>query len=54
MKTKIKWMQDVSFKGSSESGHEVVLDGPKELGGKGFRHETHGNDADRNGWMYVI
>jgi len=27
-------MQDVSFKGSSESGHEVVLDGPKELGGK--------------------
>ena len=34
MKTKIKWMQDVSFKGSSESGHEVVLDGPKELGGK--------------------
>lgn len=36
MKTKIKWMQDVSFKGSSESGHEVVLDGPKELGGKGL------------------
>ena len=27
-------MQDVSFNGSSESGHEVVLDGPKELGGK--------------------
>ena len=36
MKTKIKWMQDVSFKGSSESGHEVVLDGPEELGGKGL------------------
>jgi len=34
LKTKIKWMQDVSFKGSSESGHKVVLDGPKELGGK--------------------
>ena len=34
MKTKIKWMQDVSFKGSSDSGHEVILDGPKELGGK--------------------
>ena len=34
LKAKIKWMQDVSFKGSSESGHEVVLDGPKELGGK--------------------
>ena len=29
-------MQDVSFNGSSESGHEVVLDGPKELGGKGL------------------
>ena len=29
-------MQDVSFKGSSESGHEVVLDGPKELGGNGL------------------
>ena len=36
MKAKIKWMQDVSFKGSSESGHEVVLDGPQELGGKGL------------------
>ena len=36
MKTKIKWMQDVSFKGSSESGHVVVLDGPEELGGKGL------------------
>ena len=36
MKTKIKWMQNVSFKGSSESGHEVVLDGPEELGGKGL------------------
>jgi len=29
-------MQNVSFKGSSESGHEVVLDGPEELGGKGL------------------
>ena len=36
LKTKIKWMQDVSFNGSSESGHEVVLDGPEELGGKGL------------------
>ena len=36
LKTKIKWMQDVSFKGSSESGHEVALDGPEELGGKGL------------------
>ena len=36
LKTKIKWMQDVNFKGSSESGHEVVLDGPEELGGKGL------------------
>ncbi len=29
-------MQDVSFKGSSESGHEVILDGPKELVWKGL------------------
>ena len=34
MKTQIKWMQGVSFKGKSESGHEVILDGPEELGGK--------------------
>ena len=34
MKTQIKWMQDVSFKGKSESGHEAILDGPEELGGK--------------------
>ena len=36
MKTQIKWMQGVSFKGKSESGHEVILDGPEELGGKGL------------------
>ena len=36
MKTQIKWMQDVSFKGKTESGHEVILDGPEELGGKGL------------------
>ena len=36
MKTQIKWMKDVSFKGKSESGHEVILDGPEELGGKGL------------------
>lgn len=29
-------MQDVSFSGKSESGHEVLLDGPQELGGKGL------------------
>ena len=29
-------MQGVSFKGKSESGHEVILDGPEELGGKGL------------------
>ena len=29
-------MEDVSFKGKSESGHEVILDGPEELGGKGL------------------
>ena len=34
MKTRIKWMQDVSFNGLSETGHEVILDGPKELGGR--------------------
>ena len=27
-------MQDVSFNGRSETGHEVPLDGPKELGGR--------------------
>ena len=27
-------MQDVSFNGLSETGHEVILDGPKELGGR--------------------
>ena len=29
-------MQGVSFKGKSESGHEVILDGPEELGGEGL------------------
>ena len=33
MKAIVKWNEGVSFFGSSESGHSVVLDGPPDLGG---------------------
>ncbi|MFL2980357.1 MAG: OsmC family protein [Methylophilaceae bacterium] len=34
MKATVKWLDGVSFEGTSESGHAVVMDGPSESGGK--------------------
>ena len=34
MKATVKWLDGVSFEGTSESGHSVVMDGPSESGGK--------------------
>jgi putative redox protein len=39
MKARVKWIEDVSFIGESDSGHAVVMDGAPEAGGRnlGFR-----------------
>mgnify|MGYP005634095059 CR=1 FL=1 len=34
MKATIKWLDGVSFKGSSESEHSLIMDGAPESGGK--------------------
>jgi len=34
MKARIKWVEEVSFVGESESGHAVVMDGPPDMGGR--------------------
>ncbi len=34
MKVRIKWVEDVSFVGESETGHAVILDGAPENGGR--------------------
>ena len=34
MKVRIKWLENVSFVGESESGHAVVMDGAAEGGGR--------------------
>lgn len=34
MKARIKWIENVSFLGESESGHAVVMDGAPEAGGR--------------------
>ncbi len=33
MKTRIVWLEDMSYVAQSPSGHAVVMDGPPELGG---------------------
>lgn len=33
MKATVKWLEDVSFSGSSGSGHSVIMDGAPEFGG---------------------
>ena len=34
MRARVKWIENVSFVGESESGHAVVLDGALEAGGR--------------------
>lgn len=34
MKARIKWVEQVSFLGETESGHAVLMDGPTEGGGR--------------------
>ena len=34
MKTRIKWVEDVTFVGETDSGHAVVMDGPPDHGGR--------------------
>ena len=33
MKTRVTWLEDMTYVAQSPSGHAVVLDGPPELGG---------------------
>ncbi len=34
MKAVVKWLDNMSFVGETESGHSVVMDGPPESGGR--------------------
>jgi putative redox protein len=34
MRTRVKWLEGMSFVGESESGHAVVIDGAPEYGGR--------------------
>ena len=34
MKSKVKWLDNMTFIGESASGHAVVMDGPPEFGGQ--------------------
>lgn len=34
MKTTVKWMEEVTFSGHSETGHQVIMDGPPDHGGR--------------------
>lgn len=34
MKARVKWLDNMTFVGESESGHSVVMDGPPEAGGR--------------------
>ena len=34
MKATIKWIGEVGFEGSADSGHTVIMDGPPDHGGK--------------------
>jgi putative redox protein len=34
MKARIKWVEQVSFLGETESGHAILMDGPPEGGGR--------------------
>jgi len=34
MQTKIKWVEDATFMGETDSGHALIMDGPPDHGGR--------------------
>jgi len=34
MKSTIKWLENVSFEGKTETGHSIIMDGPPDHGGQ--------------------
>ncbi|MBS4097224.1 MAG: OsmC family protein [Sulfuricella sp.] len=34
MKARVKWVEDMSFLGITESGHAILMDGPPDAGGR--------------------
>lgn len=34
MKTNVKWVEEVTFLGTSETGHQITMDGPPDFGGR--------------------
>lgn len=34
MKSRVKWVEEASFLGTTESGHSVLMDGPPDHGGR--------------------
>lgn len=34
MKTRIKWVEGVTFMGETDSGHAIIMDGPPDHGGR--------------------
>jgi len=34
MKTRVKWVEGVTFMGETDSGHAIIMDGPPEHGGR--------------------
>lgn len=34
MRATVRWTEQVSFRGTSETGHDVMMDGPAEAGGR--------------------
>ena len=46
MKTRVKWIEGVSFVGESGSGHAVVIDGAPDAGGRNLGVRPDGARAD--------
>ena len=52
MKARIKWLEDMTLIGESESGHAVVMDGPAELGGHNLGLRPDGNGIAGHGRLH--
>ena len=49
MKAMVQWQGDVCFLATSETGHQLLLDGPEEAGGQNKGPRPYGARADRFG-----
>ena len=52
IEAKVTYVDGLQFVGEAASGHAIVMDGDKEVGGREYRRQTDGTASDRAWRMF--